>query len=232
MGMLSDPSDTLVVPNMNGTAVWQDFGGGKPTMISTARNHTPGGSQSLLQQLGDDGGYGSDMILRLNNPIVGGIVAFTVWQFIESDVDFDGTAHVVISEGQIQPDGTGFDWGTHILFNGGLNQVETFCCEPNETVGGSIIKNRWVELKWIVDLNTQTHAIFYDGFQIFDIPWQQDERGNGDTFSSMNIWVDDGTTSNARVFYDDFDLRMIPEPASLGLILIAVLAGLGLVRQW
>ena len=210
--------------------VWVDFGGAKLTVVSNARAHS--GSKSMMQELNFDGGYGSDIILQFGNAVTDAVESkwtFSMWQFIESDENFDGMVEMYLSRDVIQITGTGYAEGSWMVADGGTGRITHKSGSPSLPI---LVKNQWVELRWDIDFENNEQKFYYDDTHVMTSDWVPSGQ-SGNRFSSLNFWVNDGATSNSRVYVDDFSLQVTvaPEPASVTLAVCGLLGLLGRRRR-
>lgn len=236
-GQFSDGFESYAVGNLPPQGGWIDFGGSQPITVSTAQAHT--GTKSMRLSEGTDtlggtsSGYGSDVYKNFAavGTISTGRYEFSYWQFMEQAVD--SVAFNYITTGRLP---TTFETGLDLRgdpING--SGVGANLAIVAQDVGGTLtligsaplVVGRWVEHKVDVNLATNLYTYSYDGNAI--VTGQQWDRtpGNGVTLGGINFWMQLGNTDgvNSAVYYDDFNLRLVPEPA-MGLF--AALGGLAL----
>lgn len=83
-----------------------------------------------------------------------------------------------------------------------------------------------------IDLGLNQYTYRYDGNTVVTNGQWDTTPGDGVTLGGLNVWMQLGNANgqNAFVYYDDFNLRVVPEPAA-ALMGILSLVGLGAFRR-
>jgi MYXO-CTERM domain-containing protein len=112
-----------------------------------------------------------------------------------------------------------FNWSVQIRFDADDEIVES----EFESAQLPLITGQWVEVRAEIDLDADTLDLYYDGQLLSSKVWTDGVTGDG----ALNIAAVDLYANGASPIYYD-DMALTPEPASLGLL---VLAGLVALRR-
>jgi len=88
-------------------------------------------------------------------------------------------------------------------------------------MGGTIIRDRWVDIAYDIDLTANSVKFYYNGANVFTKVWQD---GTGINQLQAVDLFSDNTTLSGPVYYDDLKLAIVPEPSVLALGGLAVAA--------
>ena len=226
LGDFSDNFDTYAAGAAPG-GTWVDFGGSQPLVISTTQAHS--GANSLRLSEGTDTlgnsstGYGSDVFtnLGLTTPLTSGQHTLSYWQFIEPGVD--SVAFGFFTSGLLPATfETGVDLraATFDAFGVGTGMlvVQDIGNPPSATLVAApvpLVTGAWAEIKYEIDLGTNLYNFSYNGTQmVTGLQWDTNPA-NGASLGGINLWMQLGNTNgtNSFVYYDDFQLVSVPEPA-------------------
>jgi hypothetical protein len=236
-GQFTDGFESYPVGNLPPQGGWTDFGGTQPIRVSTAQAHSGTKSMQLSEGTGTLGGtstgYGSDIYKNFANAgvLTTGTYNLSYWQFVETGVD--SVAFMYISTGRMPTTfQTGLDlradtWGgsgvgVGMLVVQDVGGQATLVAPPQNLVLG-----RWVEHSMTVNLNANTYSYSYDGITVVPNGQWDTTPGDGVSLGGLNFWMQLGNANaqNQSVYYDDFALTLVPEPASA---ITGLLACLGL----
>jgi hypothetical protein len=137
---------------------------------------------------------------------------YTAWQYIPSET-FTGTERTFFILLNKYNDGGPYSWSSELRF-----RVDTDKVHDDFVSGKSLpIKyDEWVEIRVEIDLDADTQKTYYGGDLLSENTWK---RGQGDADNAIAA-VDLYAENPDDVYYDD--LSLVPEPASLGLLLAGV----------
>jgi len=113
-------------------------------------------------------------------------------------------------------DGGPYDWSAQLNFDMDAGQV------VSDFGGGAttgIVYDKWVELKFVIDLAANTVDEYYDGTLLSSHLW---DDGGYDTLECIDLFGNGASP----VYYDD--ITIVPEPATLFLL---CLGGLALLKR-
>lgn len=127
----------------------------------------------------------------------GGLWEFTAMQYLPSGTTGE-TFFILLNQ---YNDGGPYDWSVQINFNLGTGTV------TSENLGSgtaSIVYDRWIELKFVIDLTNNTVDEYYGGELLSSHQWDNDNHG---TIGAIDLYGN-GASS---VYYDDIDLQVNKE---------------------
>jgi len=125
--------------------------------------------------------------------IAGGMVQFTVMQYIPSGTT--GTTYFLLLN--TYNDGGPYDWSVQWAFN---LDAGTLTSDFGGGATASIVYDQWVELKFVIDLDSNTVTEYYDGALLSTHDW--DDTNNA-TLGCIDLYGN-GASS---VYYDDVTIR-------------------------
>jgi len=145
----------------------------------------------------------SDLVHEFN--ITGGRCIFSAMQYIPSGLTGD-TYFILLNQYR---DGGPDDWSVQTVFN-----LSTGAITPWHTgASATILFDKWVEVKFVIDLVANTVDEYYNGVLIFTDTWDDNVHG---TLQAIDLYGNNA----ASVFYDDIKLERYyiykaqsPEPA-------------------
>lgn len=155
---------------------------------------------------------GSDLVHEFDG-LTSGSHVLTAQQYIPTASDSGTTYYILLNQ---YNDGTPYNWSVQMAFNLSAGTV------VEDLLGGAltpqtIVRDQWVELKVEVDLDANTVTAYYNGLQLRSGAWYGAQK----EIDAIDLYAG-GADS---VYYDDI---VIPEPATMGLL---VLGGLALIRR-
>jgi len=127
-----------------------------------------------------------------------GIWEYTAWQYVPTD--FDGETYFILLCGY-DGGGSGTVWAVqiHMRSSDGL-VISDFNAEQT-----TLIKGQWVEIKCVIDLDSDWLEIYYNGAFLAEHAWTDTIQGTGG--GALNIAaVDLYANLASKVFYDDLSL--------------------------
>jgi hypothetical protein len=128
-----------------------------------------------------------------------GTWTFTAWQYVPGN--FVGLSYFILLSDYA--DGAGQDniWAVQLRFDSDLQIVES----EFDDVNLSLITDRWVELRFEIDLNTDWLEMYYDGVLLHAKAWTAGPNNQGD--GQLKIAAVDLYANTASViYYDDMSL--------------------------
>jgi hypothetical protein len=185
--------------NLHGQGSWQgwDNDSSKGALVTTGTALS--GSQGVTV------GGNTDLV-RIFGGVSGGCWVFSLWQYVPSSSD--GTTYVILLN-QYQ-DGGPCNWSVQIENNMTTGKVVSdLSLTGPSTV--DLIKDRWVEYQFHVNLAANSVAEYYNGELLSTHPWQS---GGLNRIQALDLYAE----GSGPVYYDDVSLKQIPEPASLTLL--------------
>lgn len=148
--------------------------------VSSLHAHS---GRNSLQVLGT-----SDIVHEFD--IAGGVVEFSAMQYIPSGST--GSTYFILLN--TYNDGGPYDWSVQLKFDldAGIVTAEA----EGGNVTAQIVLNRWVELKFIIDLDGNTCAYYYGGALVASHRWDNDAHR---TLQAIDLYGHDASP----VYYDD-----------------------------
>lgn len=127
-----------------------------------------------------------------------GIWTFTAWQFIPSG--YSGESYVILLN-QYDAGGVTNNWSAQVRFDGVTGFVEGDGVGAGSTL--PLAYDRWVQIRFEVDLVADTQAVHYDHQMLYQGSWSNGVSGGGITsVGALNLFANGASP----VFYDDLDL--------------------------
>jgi hypothetical protein len=136
-----------------------------------------------------------------------GTWVYTAWQYIPTGTT-GSTYFIMLNTYSNDPACTGCNWSTQVCFNPALGTViDDVAADCAAASPINIIYDQWVELRVVINLDTDTQTFFYNGQQLYTDTWTGHVSGGG----AVNIGtVDLFANSATSVFYDDISLSNLP----------------------
>ena len=203
-GVYVEDFDSYAVgSNMNGQGGWEDWSG--PTAA--------GGIVSLVKTVDSDNvidiSGGSDLCYDQMDYTSGG-VSFSMNQYIPS-TSTGVTYFILLNEHLAAP-----SWAMQLSFDLGTGLVQA---DMDSSLGTfSILTDQWASIEANIDLDNNTVKVYYEGTLIRDGAFSYDAE-------PVQLTTLDLFANNADVvYYDDFAVAEVPEPATMGLLGMGALA--------
>ncbi len=198
-----------------GQGGWVGWGGPAAAQELVSNIQARSGEQSLQLAGGD-----ADVV-HMYAGMDSGIVEMTAWQYIPSS-EVEGTTYYILMNTFVNPAGP-FSWSSEIHFDLGPGTVRDVLHQTAAVDGGvdntlSIIRDQWVEIKHVIDMDNDWYTVTYGGALLTADEW--DNNGVA-ALAALDLFAPDANT----VYYDDV---LVPEPATMSLL---VLGGLAVLRR-
>lgn len=116
------------------------------------------------------------------------------------------------------------NWSAQVLCDLSAGLIGVFDgANTQQGVTLSLIKDQWVDLRFDINLDANSVSSYYNNTLIGTMPWQS---GGINQLQAMDLYPDEGagTTQVGPIYYDNFQLTAVPEPSTLGLLLVGGLA--------
>ncbi len=144
---------------------------------------------------------GSSDIVHEYTGYTSDVWVYTAWQYIPTS--FSGISYFILLN--TYNDGGPYNWSTQIQFNASTNSV---IFDP-DNVSLPLVLGQWVELKLVIDLQSDLQTVYYNGQFLISKSWTEGNSGNG----ALNIAAVDLFANNAAPIYWD-DLSLVPESST------------------
>lgn len=204
-GEVSSWSEGFEVYELNSDIVgqggWEMWGGLSSSPTARVISDMSHSGNISLKIRGKADQTGDDIVHQFNGCTTE-VWELSAWQYIPSNAS-GGTTYLILLN-QYECDGSNYNWSTQIKFDPDLNIVES----NNDGSTLTLIKNEWVKVIVIIDLDNDTQSIYYDGQLLVTKSWTDGLSGGGElNIAAINLFSN--TLENVDVFYDDFILRPI-----------------------
>jgi hypothetical protein len=229
--IFSDGFESYVAgSNINGQGGWVDFGGALITTVSSTQAQT--GLNSMRLEEGPPGGampgYGSDVYRNFGPLITTGTINLSFAQFVDTGVDTVG--NLFISTGAMPTTFQGGLWiltasgpggtpapGTNLILTRGATDAPL--APPVAQVFGA-----WANHSLTVNLDANTFDYSYNGSPVVTGGIWDTVPGDGVSFGGINFWMQFGNANavNNFMYFDNFNLTVVPEPSSIALASLAM----------
>jgi len=210
---------------IDGQGGWKGWGSPAAAQELVSNIQARSGEQSL-QLAGTD----ADPVHQFAG-LDSGIVEMTAWQYIPSS-EVVGTTYYILMNTFVNPGGP-FGWSSQITFDladtttgAGTGIVRETMVQSGGEPGASntpldIVRDQWVEIKHVIDMDNDWVTITYGGQPLAADEWS---NGGPTALAAIDLYA---PNENA-VYYDDV---MVPEPATMSLLVLGGLAALRRKRR-
>jgi hypothetical protein len=163
--------------SLHGLSGWEGWDGNLGSAAPVSDAFASSGSNSV------EIGGNADLVQELN--IAGGTVTLSVMQYIPSGTT--GTTYFVLMNQYGGP----YDWSVQTTFN-----LDTGAIGFWHGGASTIVYDQWVELKYVIDLDSNSVDKYYNGAYIVTDTWDDSAHG---TFAAIDLFAN----SASSVYYDD-----------------------------
>ena len=129
-----------------------------------------------------------------------GQFTYTAWQFIPED--FSGQSYFILLSDYTDLMGQANSWAIQIRFDSSLLVAES----EYDSVSLPLIQGRWVELKTVIDLDTDWFSFYYDGDILIEKAWTATPNNDMTGYKVIDA-VDLYANGASPVYYDDISLE-------------------------
>jgi len=136
-----------------------------------------------------------------------GTWVFTAWQYIPND--YTGESDFILLNNYSDA-GTNNKWATQIQFNSTTNVVES----QHEGIQLPLIREQWVELKNIINLDNDTQYFYYNGTLLTNKSWSEGVSTGGYLdIAAVDLFANGAST----IYYDDISLIPFTNASTISL---------------
>lgn len=135
----------------------------------------------------------------------GGVWTYTAWQFIPTGTV--GNTYFILLNAYDDA-GTTNNWSTQICFDETAGLVrDDVPGDCSGTGSVAIVHDQWVELKVVIDLDSNLQTFYYNGQLVFTDSWTEHVSGGGGlNIAAVDLFANGAST----VYYDDISLSNLP----------------------
>jgi hypothetical protein len=177
---------------MHGQGGWAgwDNSPGAGALTSSTQARTAANSVDIL---------GPSDLVRTYTGYTSGTWTYSIWQYIPSTVT--GNTYFILLN-RYEVGGTN-NWSTQLCFDATADVVRDDI--PGNCTGSTtlpIVYDQWVEIRVVIDLDTNAQTLFYGGQQLYSATWTghiSNPTGSQMAIAAVDLFAN-GATS---VFYDD-----------------------------
>ena len=134
-----------------------------------------------------------------------GLWTYTAWQYVPTAVT-TSTYFILLNTYPATVNG---NWSTQLCFDGAAGLVRDDVlgdCASTTTL--PLIRDQWVEIRVVIDLDTDTQTVYYNGQFFYTAPWSTHLAATGGV---VNVAAVDLFANNAaEAYYDDLSLSNLP----------------------
>lgn len=174
---------------------WDFVPGAGMAIVSDARSRSAANSLRI---------QGPDDMVRTFNGFDSGVWVFTTYQYVRTT--FTGTtAFIMLNTYTSSADA---NWSLQVVMDGSNDTVSDL---DGAGVPLPLARNRWVEIRVVIDLDADTQRVFYDDEHLLTKSWSEGASGGGAIdIAAVNLFAN----GSSAVFYDDLRLCPLegPEP--------------------
>ena len=163
--------------NLHGSNGWEGWGGNGSAAAPVSGAHAFSGARSV--EINGD----ADLVQPLS--ITGGTVTVSARQYIPSGATGE-TFFILLNQY-----GGAFDWSVQTTFDLDAGTITYW-----GGAAATIIYDQWVELRYVIDLDSNTVDKYYNGALIVIEPW---DNGARNTLEAIDLFAN----GSSSVYYDD-----------------------------
>ncbi|MBM4112175.1 MAG: hypothetical protein FJ253_02200 [Phycisphaerae bacterium] len=143
--------------------------------------------------------------------------SLSMWQFVPENFTNNGAgpfagSYIVVLNRYEPGIHAESDWSVQIQVDGTANLLKVFHGQGIDTVQVPLIRDRWVKIKSLIDLDEDWTRVYYDDALIAEYPWTGGVLGGGEGAAGVAA-VDLFANGSSSIFYDDLIFAVVePEP--------------------
>jgi len=191
------------IVGLGGWEFWGDAAASDNARVTNAQVYSGTNALKIKGLAAKDGGKGvADDILHQYTGCNSGVWLFKTWQYIPTEAA-SGETYIILLN-QYDHNDTTNNWSTQIKFDPDNNVVES----DFDGTTLPLVKDAWVEVKVIVDLDNNLQSIYYDNKHLISKSWTEGLSGGGSlNIAAINLYAH--TLENVDVYYDELSLEQI-----------------------
>ncbi|MBN2023723.1 MAG: PEP-CTERM sorting domain-containing protein [Pirellulales bacterium] len=168
-------------------------------------------------------GGNADLVHEFDS--VGGLWKFTAMQYVPGNATTGENFFILLN---LYSDGGDKAWS--VQSRARLNTNEFVSDNGYGEFKTALVRDQWVELKYIIDLDANNVKEYYNGSLLAEFPWY--DTTNAAAHGAIEA-IDLFGNGAPSVYYDNINLERIPEPGTVVMLLGAGLAllAVGLRRK-
>lgn len=206
-----DNFDSYTIGSINGQGGWEGWTGNAAVAGTVTAAQAYSGTQSLRVVAGND-------TVRPFTGVSSGWWSLSLMQYIPSTSS--GNSWVILMNSYP----ANLNWSEQMLVDISAGLVGVFDGAGAQQGGVlSIVKDQWVPIRFDINLTDNTVSSYYNDSFLATHTWQS---GGLNQLQALDLYPDEGsgTAQVGPVYYDNVQLSIVPEPASMGLFLLGGLA--------
>ena len=194
----------LTGSQMHGQGGWHGWDGNAAAgaLVSSTQAHSAPNSVAIAAA--------SDLV-REFHAAEGGLWKFSAWQYVPGNFQSNcvgnlcGSYCLLLNTYQDQGP---YNWSVELHADSITN---SFIRDANSPASLPLIKDAWVEIKVVIDLDHDSYRVFYGGNELGTAgPWTQGIYGEGGGLLRLQA-LDLYANGSTPVYYDDISLAQVPQ---------------------
>lgn len=204
-----DNFDSYSPGSIAGQGVWEGWEGNASVAGTVTTLQASSGTQSLQVVAGND-------TVRPYSGVVGGLWTLTLQQYVPSTSS--GGSWVILMNSYP----ANLNWSVQLYTDISGNFMRS-ADVPSASV--ALVTDQWVDVRFEINLDANSVTSYYNNTLLATHAWQS---GGLNELRALDLYPDEdaggGTIQVGPVFYDNLGLTAVPEPSTLGLLLLGGLA--------
>jgi len=207
----SDNFDSYATGSISGQGGWEGWGG-TASVAGTVATGTAFSQPNALRLVA-----GNDTVHSFSG-VNSGLWTLSLKQYLPS-TSSGSTWTILLNQ---YPNN--LNWSVQVLSDLSAGLIGVFDGAGNQQGATlNLVKDQWVDLRFEINLSGNSVTSYYNNTLIGTMPWQS---GGINELQGMDLYPDEsqGTAQVGPIYYDNFQLTAVPEPSTLGLLLVGGLA--------
>ncbi|MBA3726781.1 MAG: PEP-CTERM sorting domain-containing protein [Armatimonadetes bacterium] len=193
---------------MNGWEGW-DGNPGAGALVSDAQSSSAPNSVDIV---------GASDLVQVHSGMFSGVWLYTTEVYLPTK--YSGESYFILMN-TYTSGGNPKDWSLQMVFDSGDGMIHNLGGSGNVVTETQVAYDLgvWRTIDVLIDLDNNTHTARYNGQVVVEGEWY------GGAGGQQNIGATDLFANNANsVFYDNFNVQQVPEPATIAGLSIGLLA--------